>query len=496
LVALALIVAALLAIAAVLALTAHAANSIAFSDALGDNQVLAPDISQLELANDDNGLLTFAVDLANRPALQDSDIVLVLLDTDGNLATGCGFGAEYRLAAVGLPGADAFLAQRCDAGQWVAWSPPSFGGAFDAASPSVRFALNQADLGGPAQLGVFALTIDPSGTAEDFAPETPTGDPAVAPYDIVIASAQPTPPNALTFTDPAGDEPLGFADIDKVVVGADGSGVLTFQIRLPNRTALEDDDLIVIYLNTDLDTTTGCAPYGADYELIAAGFPGKDIFIGARCFAGLPSTFDPPSLDASFFAGTHTLTVRVNRADVGNPRRVLFRVHTLRLSTSGVSERAPGSGPAGYNLPVPPPAPTTTNTTVATTTTQLTTTTQQTVAVPPPPPPDLVRPRVAALGVPGARAGAVRLAYRVFDDTGTTRETIAVYGPLQVHARQYHRVRLGRRRLDFAPTSIDDVLHVSWPARIRGLPVRTFCVQAFDEAGNASSLSCAGVGRS
>ena len=69
------------------------ANSAGFSDPVGDSGN-APDIATVNASNDDTGKLTFQITIANRPQLAPADLVLVLMDTDGNPSNGAG-GADY-----------------------------------------------------------------------------------------------------------------------------------------------------------------------------------------------------------------------------------------------------------------------------------------------------------------------------------------------------------------------------------------------------------------
>jgi hypothetical protein len=58
-----------------------ASGSETFSDPAGDSGI-APDITSVSVANDDAGLLTFRITLANRAALGPDDVVAVLIATD------------------------------------------------------------------------------------------------------------------------------------------------------------------------------------------------------------------------------------------------------------------------------------------------------------------------------------------------------------------------------------------------------------------------------
>jgi hypothetical protein len=72
------------------------ANSQTYADSTGED-ANAPDITSIVVSNDDSGLITFKINISNRPALtSDMDIQLVI-DSDQNPATGDPSvpGAEY-----------------------------------------------------------------------------------------------------------------------------------------------------------------------------------------------------------------------------------------------------------------------------------------------------------------------------------------------------------------------------------------------------------------
>jgi hypothetical protein len=94
-----LVVAGALLAAACLTLSAGAAlraNSQTYSDSTGEDAA-APDITTIVVSNDDNGLLTFQINIANRPQLIEPLDIGIFLDTDLNAANGAGpnfLGAE------------------------------------------------------------------------------------------------------------------------------------------------------------------------------------------------------------------------------------------------------------------------------------------------------------------------------------------------------------------------------------------------------------------
>ena len=75
-----------------------AANSATFDDSIGEDAA-APDITTVAVSNDDAGLITFQVNISNRPALTPDMFMLLFLDTDQNASTGATdfLGAEYAI---------------------------------------------------------------------------------------------------------------------------------------------------------------------------------------------------------------------------------------------------------------------------------------------------------------------------------------------------------------------------------------------------------------
>jgi hypothetical protein len=75
-----------------------AANSQTFTDSVGED-ASAPDITSIAVSNDDAGMITFQVNISNRPALTADMFVLVFLDTDQNASTGDpdSLGADYAI---------------------------------------------------------------------------------------------------------------------------------------------------------------------------------------------------------------------------------------------------------------------------------------------------------------------------------------------------------------------------------------------------------------
>ncbi len=80
------------------------ANAQTFDDSVGEDPS-APDITSVAVSNDDAGLITFQINISNRPAFTQDMYFLIFLDTDQNPATG---GADFGGAEYGIeldPGA-------------------------------------------------------------------------------------------------------------------------------------------------------------------------------------------------------------------------------------------------------------------------------------------------------------------------------------------------------------------------------------------------------
>lgn len=86
---------------------ATASNSTTYTDTGGDDPQ-APDITSVVVSNDDSGLITFKVNISNRPAFTPDMLLDIYLDADRNAATGDSqaFGTDYVLelqpAGIGL----------------------------------------------------------------------------------------------------------------------------------------------------------------------------------------------------------------------------------------------------------------------------------------------------------------------------------------------------------------------------------------------------------
>lgn len=154
--------AAILAPASALARESTAAsNSTTFTDSTGENPN-APDITTIVVSNNDAGLITFKVNISNRPALTADMTVLAFLNTDQKASTGDSNndGAEYLLELD--PGA-LTLYHWNGSDYATASSQTSVTFSYDATGATMR--ATAADLGNIKAFNFYALAI--SGLATD-----------------------------------------------------------------------------------------------------------------------------------------------------------------------------------------------------------------------------------------------------------------------------------------------------------------------------------------
>ena len=160
----------------------RAANSTTFDDSAGEDPA-APDITQVVVSNTDAGLITFQINVSNRPAFTPDMFFDLYLDTDENAETGNALlsGADYVIELV--PGAVNLF--RWNGADFVAArSQTSLIYSYAATGPTIR--ISAADLGRTKKLAVkFAassgFTSDASGNPEfanlhtDLAPDAGHG---------------------------------------------------------------------------------------------------------------------------------------------------------------------------------------------------------------------------------------------------------------------------------------------------------------------------------
>jgi len=157
-----------------LAPLAGASNSSPYADGAADAPPAAPDLTAVQVSNDDAGSIVFRISIPNRVALGGTDLVSLLVDADGKTSTGCArgpFGAEYALDVL----AGRYVFGRCLDGSWdFTRRPASFGGSF--AGSTLTLKANRRDLGGAGRFDfrIGAASATGADPAYDFAPDIGT----------------------------------------------------------------------------------------------------------------------------------------------------------------------------------------------------------------------------------------------------------------------------------------------------------------------------------
>jgi hypothetical protein len=167
---------------------------------------------------------------------------------------------------------------------------------------------------------------------------------ALAPSSVAVPLSTLAPAAAF-LTDPTGDS--GNApDITDVSVGNDVvAGPIVIWVDVPNRTSLGPSDLMVVYVDTDLNQSTGGADYaGSEYAIEMVGgrlalfrWTGSD-------WAQVPA----PTLNNAFFRGQKALRVSIHPNDLGGTRA--FNYYLFSAAGDQRGDYAPNDGVRSYSL--------------------------------------------------------------------------------------------------------------------------------------------------
>jgi hypothetical protein len=143
-------------------------NSQSFADSIGED-AQAPDITSVDVSNDDAANITFKINISNRPALTQDMLLFVFLNTDSNAATGdptlggVDYAIQLQSGSVGLfqwNGSDFAFAQ----------SQASLTYSYDATGATIH--INAADLGNTRAVSFIAeadsgYVVDAQGNVDD-----------------------------------------------------------------------------------------------------------------------------------------------------------------------------------------------------------------------------------------------------------------------------------------------------------------------------------------
>lgn len=155
------------ALAALSATVAFGSNSQSYPDSTGEDPA-APDITSVQVSNDDTGAITLKVNISNRPTLTPDMTILTFLDTDQNAQTGDkdSLGSEY---AIELDPGAVTLFQWNGSDYVVAQQQADLTYSYDTTGATIH--VSQGDLGGTKgfNFGIIAvsgITVDASGNPD------------------------------------------------------------------------------------------------------------------------------------------------------------------------------------------------------------------------------------------------------------------------------------------------------------------------------------------
>ena len=172
-----------------------AANSVTFTDSSGED-AQGPDITTVVLSNDDKGVLTWVINVPNRPTLTGDMGFIVYINSDSNAGTGDPqlFGSDYILQLIGpIDGPALAVLFRWNGTEFTAQGVSQSSLIFRYAN-GVTFKLNASELGNTRRIQfiVLALTglvltngqLDDKDARFDVAPDPGHG---VYTFDVSIA---------------------------------------------------------------------------------------------------------------------------------------------------------------------------------------------------------------------------------------------------------------------------------------------------------------------
>ena len=170
------------------------ANSQNYTDSSGENPA-APDITTLVVSNDDAGMISFRVNVPNRPQLGQDMVIDLFVNTDNNPATGSADfgGTDYVIELI--QGEAALF--KWDGTNFTRrfGDPPAISLSFSYQG-GVTFRISAAELGNTTRLSFFVIVesgivFDPTTGDPDFsnavADAAPGGGVGLYPYQVIVA---------------------------------------------------------------------------------------------------------------------------------------------------------------------------------------------------------------------------------------------------------------------------------------------------------------------
>lgn len=183
----------------------HAASpaaSSSFTDPTGDSGG-GPDVTTVQVSDDESGKITFTATIPNRQTLSDQDGVAAFFDTDSNSNTGGNGGFEYEVGWIS--GEQVLL--HWDGAQFsvVSPAPASFSASYK--DGVATFGIDKADFGGSTAFDfVVTTTGDTGDSTADRAPDGsavwayPSGGTSTPPPSPPPPPGSPPPPAGVTLT--------------------------------------------------------------------------------------------------------------------------------------------------------------------------------------------------------------------------------------------------------------------------------------------------------
>jgi hypothetical protein len=140
--------------------------------------------------------------------------------------------------------------------------------------------------------------------------------------------------NSQTFTDSTGEDPNA-PDVTTIAVSNDDAGLVTFKINISNRPALTADMLLLVYLDTDQQVSTGDSQSaGADYLVVLAS--GE---VDLLKWNGSDFVVAPSQASVTFGYDATGATIRASAADLGGTKALNFAA----VAVSGITTDAAGN---------------------------------------------------------------------------------------------------------------------------------------------------------